>query len=222
MEEVSSTMMNQIFGIPFYKGIISPTEYDKQYYVDSIAENYRRNPQRNRWDHGLHHHSDIHQSFKDMGNDAFIRLDYSQLMPIYSQHIKNFFTEIGIADKVGARFIIANYTCMKSGQFLREHRHGDADFSGVHYLKFDPNTHSPTYYNNLGMHPFFLNVVNEILVKSLEGTGNETWTRDYATLPTQEDDIIIFPGFVQHYVPPFESDEMRMVFAFNIKVTEKA
>jgi hypothetical protein len=212
--------MDQLFGVPFYTGKIQPDEYDKQYLVDTITENYRRNPQRNRWDHGLHHHSDIHQSFRDLDNEDFIRLDYSSLMPVYSKHIQKFFTELGIAGKVGASFIIANYTCMKSGQYLREHRHGDADFSGVHYMRF-ADGHSPTYYNNIGEHPFFLNVINETLVGALAGTGNDSWTKDYVTVPTEEDNIIIFPGFVEHYVPPFESDELRMIFAFNIKLHPK-
>jgi hypothetical protein len=213
--------MNQLFGIPYYHGEISTNDYDKQYFVETITENYTRNPERNRWDHGLHHHSNIHQSFRDVGNESFIKLDYSKIMPVYGEHIKKFMTQLGIVDKVSASFVIANYTCMKSGQFLREHRHGDADFSGVHYIKFNSQDHSPTYYNNLGMHPFFLSVVNDVLVSSLEGTGNDSWAKDYMTVPTKEDDIIIFPGFLQHYVPPFESDELRMVVAFNVKVHAK-
>ena len=47
------------------------------------------------------------------------------------------------------KWTIANYTAMKSQQYMRAHDHiGDSDYTCIHYAKFNPRKHSTTTFYN--------------------------------------------------------------------------
>ena len=123
--------MNQLFGLPYSKFRIDPALYNKQQIVDSIESNYKIDSARNNWDADEVYSSRLHQSVNDFNNEKFSAVDFSTVIPLYQNYIQDFFNQLDLLEYATYRFRIVNYTCMSSGQFLKEHTHG-SDFSAVH------------------------------------------------------------------------------------------
>ena len=80
--------MKFLFGIPHYLNQIDPTSYQKDKIVSVIEENYRRSSLRNSWEANID--NKIHQSYQDEQNEKFLSIDYSELIPIYTQELDKF------------------------------------------------------------------------------------------------------------------------------------
>ena len=79
-----------VFGIPFYKGHIDPTEFNKREIVDTIAKNYEIDKTRNIWDKHMLAGSDMHHAYADWDNEKFHKIDFTKLAPHYEQHGRNY------------------------------------------------------------------------------------------------------------------------------------
>jgi hypothetical protein len=212
--------MDSLFGVPFYHSSIDPSSYSKGKIVESIKSNWEVDPYRNEWDGKKDFGSVLHHESQDRGNERFEKIDYSSLAPIYNRHISSFIDGFHFPKDVTANFAIVNYTCMQSNNFMKEHLHSDY-FSGVHYIKFDKKTHPPTHYSNAGQHPAFMQFLNPIFFQNLDKSVDNSWLHETFSLDIEEDDIVIIPAALKHFVPPFVSDELRMTIVFNIRLSKE-
>jgi hypothetical protein len=214
-------MLSNCFGIPFYQSKIDETLFDKQNFIKLISENYFLDKTRNNWDDM----SKLHHEYADEKNEKFNVIDYTELTNIYSKKIHNFFSELKLNDNWEFKFEIANYTCMKEvGNWMKEHTHIPSHFTAIHYLKFNPKEHPPTYYRN----PLALGSAMGFLYKKfldvLDATKPENcWLNDGIYLDVNEDDFVISPAIVSHMVPPMieTSNDLRIIIAMNIRLLEK-
>ena len=213
-------MNNVIFGIPFYKQHIDPSLFDKQSIIQKIAKNYSIDNYRNSWDNDSFFSSNLHHAHADWHNPKFEKIDFQPLTEIYKKHIECFFDTFEI-DHYRYEFKIDNYTCYGKNQHMVEHGHITFDFSAIHYIKFDHKLHKPTIFKNPII---WSNFTGELFSKKLQsGLDNlyNSWLRDYYQLGALEDDFIIFPALLRHFVPPSTSDELRMAVVCNIKILDK-
>lgn len=205
-----------MFGVPFYKTKIDSKSYDKDKIVNLIKENYDLDPHRN----SKNWLTDFHQGFGPENNQSFKKFDNKTQIPIlklYKKTIQNFFNSY-ISKEAKFQFHIVSYTCMLKNQHMFEHIHY-ADFSAVHYIKYNKSVHKPTNYinpNSWGYHAdalFTKKWTEACDVKDL----NFSWMSTSFTLDVEEDDFVITPGVLRHFVPPSDSDELRMTLVLNIK-----
>lgn len=219
-------MLSNCFGIPFYQSKIDETQFDKQNFVKLISENYFLDKTRNNWDkNSKHGMSKLHHEYADEKNEKFNIIDYTELTEIYSKEIYNFFNELKLNGFWKFSFEIANYTCMKEvGDWMKEHTHIPSHFTAIHYLKFNPKEHQPTFYRN----PLSLGSAIPFLYKKfldvLDATKPENcWLNDGIYLDVNENDFVISPGIIPHMVPPMtkSSNDLRIIIAMNIKLLEK-
>lgn len=190
-----------LFGFPIVKQKIEKNKYDKDKIIKDILYNYNLNPSRNKWDALDSSSSNLHLSYGDDEN-KFKKIDYSTLIPIYTEKIKNFLKNIYFKTPIKFNYTIVNYTCVKSSQYMREHVHPESDFTAVHYLKFDKNEHHSTCFTNTHKHSKFSNNLLPALTKKLDMTKTEnSWICEYYNINTDEDDFVITPSIVEHAIP---------------------
>ena len=216
-----------LFGFPVVKQKIEEDLYDKDKIVDDILYNYNLNPDRNEWDTSSKDKrkkpilSNLHLSYGDTDN-KFKKIDYSKLIPVYTEKVTNFINQIYFNTPVRFSYSIANYTCIKNNQYMREHIHPECDFTGIHYIKFNKNEHYSTSFTNTHKYPKFSQDLFPVLLKKLDGTKTEnSWMSEYYNINTEEDDFIITPSVVEHSVPFHNNCENhRITIAINITIED--
>jgi len=207
--------MNFLFGIPYYKEKIDYTLFNKKKIIEDIEENYKRSSYRSKWKY----YDDMHHSFNDDNNSEFIKLDYSELIPLYNEHISIFLNEIPSLKKWEYTWSIQNYTATTNNQCMESHHHLPSLFHAIHYLKFDPEKHQPTIYKNShDFSKYFTSIYPNIdTIFDLNNIKN-SWMSEKYFLTTEEDDFIILPSAVFHEIRKSCSDSLRMTIVMNIEV----
>jgi len=101
----------------------------------------------------------------------------------------------------------------RRGSFNAIHTHPDAILSGAAYLKVDGEAQGVIQF-----------------LDAREGNPTTHWrcfmnlneatplTEEAVTIVPREGDILLFPGWVKHWVTPNETDEARVTVAFNIRM----
>lgn len=202
-----------LFQHNIFKYKIDPKFYNKADIVNTINSNFKQQKSRNHFDNMNVVSSDLHHSYNDVDNKELPLPDYSSLVPIYEKVFKelysNFKFKPGI--EINYHFMIVNYTCTNKSQFMRRHHHlPSADFSCVHYLQFDEE-HSPTLFYNPGDTVARGNkAIRTKFVNSLNlNDFNNLGYAEYTSPNFEEDDMIIFPGYLDHEIPPSKQEYKR-------------
>ena len=133
---------------------------------------------------------------------------------LYEKYILKFFDR---PTKVNVLEMWFNY--YSNGEYQEVHTHMQPSmflarphFSCIHYLKFDPEVHQPVVFNDpIGI----LRQTNSIELDS--NNYNDKYEPQL-----REGSIIMFPPYLEHYVPKSEPtpDNPRISVAFNIILTE--
>lgn len=151
----------------------------------------------------------------DADNFNFKLFSESQVTQrLYEKYILKFFDR---PTKVNVLDMWFNY--YSDGEYQEVHTHVQPDmfaprphFSCIHYLKFDPEVHQPVVFNDpIGI----LRQTNSIELDS------NNYNDEYEP-QLREGSIIMFPPYLEHYVPKSEPtpDNPRISVAFNIILTE--
>lgn len=211
--------MQQLFGIPVYHTTIDPNQYDKAGIIKTIEANYNVDNNRNNWDHTQNYKSNLHHMSNNFVDDKFLTVNFDSLYPLYEKEVTKFLKNLGFKKEFKYEIEICNYTCMKEGQYMKEHVH-TSDFIAVHYIKFNKQYHKPTIFTNDNGYASYINTLFPVLRNVIDAEKIEnSWASKYFNLNTNEDDFVVTPGIIHHFVPPFESsDELRMTIVSNIKI----
>lgn len=149
-------------------------------------------------------------SYDDLNMKIF---DNSRCLSEYYRYIERLF-DLNV--KVGIDNLWFNYYV--NGEWQEIHSHATnsvfqypATFSCIHFLRFDSSVHTP---------PIFVDPYESLRNVSLEMESNRYSGR--YTPKVQEGDLIMFPSYLQHYVPKCKPTlgNPRITIAFNIKVLE--
>ena len=206
--------MKYLFGIPYYKyNIKTPKSI-----LDEIESNYKISSKRNNWDNKSYLQSETHHSNRDRTNPKFKDINYNPITQSYIKVFNTFMKELNITCEY--KWTIANYTAMKSQQYMRAHDHmGDSDFTCIHYSKFNPKKHSTTTFYNSHQWVNSIKYVRPDYYNKIDIKDERTsYQLPYFQIPTKQDDLIITPSCVTHEVPPFESDELRVTIVTNLSI----
>ena len=209
--------MNYLFGFPVDIYKINPNNYNKEKIVSDIIDNYKIDANRNNWNKS----SNIHQEFDDRNNDNFKKINYSSLVPLYNEKIKEYLSNFKVIKDYHYKFEIVNYTCSSSGQYMKRHMHDDCAFSAVHYIKFNREEHMGTTFHNTNPHidfiPSFKQKFDEI--KDLSDIAN-SWAMNSWTFDIEEDDFCFSPAKLMHSVSQSKGDDLRITIVMNIDIEE--
>lgn len=210
-----------VFGVPFFQAHIPPDRYNKTDIISQIIENYKIDPERNNWSTTTKQYSKLHHVVNDWENENFNKIDFSSLLHVYNDVIKKFFKSLHLTSEVEEKdyfWDISNYTCMSIGQNMAPHVH-PSDFTAIHYIRYNKDKHPSTNFRNPHVWNNYLSQCHGKLVKKLKYDNLfNTWATGYWSPPVNEDEIIITPGCLEHLVPSFETDELRMTLVINISL----
>jgi hypothetical protein len=119
-------------------------------------------------------------------------IDFKFLKDNYTQIIKNFVNEF-YKDK---DFFLSDiwYNYYKEGQYQESHTH-DSTFTAVHFILFNSKEHA-----NLEFTDKEINKIKPII---------------------KQNDFLIFPGQLEHYVPKNKNKTPRLTVAFGISLKDK-
>jgi hypothetical protein len=215
-------MITPLFSLPAYTYSIDEKLYDKKNIINVIENNYKKNKTRNKWeaDDDIVS-SNLHHNYNDSENTKFEKPNYTTIIPVYQKIISNLFlNDLKLKKDIVYNFEIVNYTCMTGSQYMKSHYHNDCDFTGVHYIKFNPKVHKPTLYENTHNFSRFVRDLRPKLNDVLDDNYclNSWYSKNYF-LNTKENDFVITPSFLFHSVPYQPSTkETRITIVLNIKL----
>lgn len=210
-----------LFSTSFWRKRIDPIEWDKNDFVSDVTENYRRDPFRNTWgsDGTLHH------CYNDWDNPKFINYKLDKLMPIYGNLVQEFVKQLPLKKLPRYRYVIINVTANKSGQYMGMHDHlysGDdhgCAYSCVHYVSLKGTQPSTTFCNPY-IASYFGNTMNFMSEFLDMHDANNSEYADTWSIPTKEDDFVIFPSYLKHKVQgnwqSKDPNELRITVVVNI------
>jgi uncharacterized protein (TIGR02466 family) len=146
--------------------------------------------------------------FTTYGQD--INFPWQEILPSYIPNIEDMAKQLNISGAVAVN--TAWFNAYKSGQSHDLHDHLPGQFSAIHYIKYDPNVHTPT---------IFVNPYRQVSLSSAprHDTSNMSkvppmWgPQSYVTV--EEGDLVIFPSFFEHRVARQTTDELRVTLSFN-------
>ena len=190
-----------VFGIPIYRYHLDPTEI-KRVALEKINQykSYPINETPSGWD------CDVRTDFNMGWNNC------DMYAPYYKDIMKQFSDDVGLRNaKANIYEIWLNF--YNKGQNQEEHDHIPGFFSACHYIKYDPEIHSPTRWRSplIGK---FLYQYSDLM--SEEDIDPEKKHPEYFQPDLKEGDIIIFPCWLRHSVKAQKTNDLRITMAFNI------
>jgi hypothetical protein len=227
-----------VFPSYVYKTNIDPGSYNKKELLDTVVENYKREPNRNTWDYEQADKSKVstlHHYYNDWDNPKFIKPDLEKLSGIYKNLCKDFI-RYNVKTKKGvicdSQFV--NITVCDNTQFMSEHNHVNEDvkkpwclFAMVHFIqiqKYQKSTVfiSPPYSSiphvKYDKYKPTIDHAKTVLTTDLTNTS----FFDEICFNIKEDDVLFFPSYLMHRVDtndyPSSVDELRVVGACNIDI----
>jgi uncharacterized protein (TIGR02466 family) len=96
----------------------------------------------------------------------------------------------------------------RKGHLNMPHTHSKVDFAGIYYIKSGEET-------PIGFFNPDIQVKQEKFERCIE---NNAWNSPHYMHYPKENDFIMFPGHIEHWVEPNWSDTPRISLAFNIKI----
>jgi uncharacterized protein (TIGR02466 family) len=192
------------FNSSFYLDSVSYP--NRQKLIQEIENKYNQEPthKHDSWEENVHT-SIQYEGYKnnlEYFQNAGIPLDLVQLI---DEKIQSLVRMENLHD-IGQFYISEMwYNAYKNGQYQHKHKHSNGNnnfFSGVYYIQFDENEHSPTRFYN----PYF-----EIDFDKIENHPFFVYKPKI-----KENDLLIFPSDVGHDVSHQYSSKLRITISFNV------
>jgi hypothetical protein len=185
----------RLFAVPIKKTRLAETEALKQRFLPDMLQRYKDNP---------HEKPDfwttdrIHTSFgvQDNKKHAIVSMPDE-----YAEFVRNIITP--------SRFSVQLWhNIYWTGQEYQErHHHVPRHLSMIHFLAFDKAEHKP---------PIFYDPAR--LTKAScrhQGVPQEYW-REKDSIAVDEGDVLIFPSYLEHHVPPGIYSKPRVTVSMNV------
>lgn len=217
-----------LFSSPFFTARVDPSSYDKKSIVKTIINNYEKSPIRNKWedyetgDHGL---TNIHHYYNDWDNPNFDKPDLSSLLKVYDKIWQDFcIFELKFKTDIKYTYDIQNITvCKTIDNKMKIHNHyfDNIYYAAVHYISCDENSHYLSFHNNTPWFEYAPHMFRKTIIPKLDekNIDNSSYFRHWDHTPI-EDEMIIFPSYLNHDVYPttLELKKHRIAVVINFKI----
>jgi hypothetical protein len=205
-----------LFSPFYYKANVAETEFLQQVHLEAMLINYEAFP---------HHSHDwnVHTSYGENGQLLPYKINWEHFFSIYQYYIDEFCLEFFGAGRSWAMEENIWYNVYGRRQDGMQHNHigYGADFSAVHYFKFNPEVHTGTTFINPRLNEVkYYKDISKPVVDNLQETNlDHSLYFNTFTPEINEGDFIIFPAHLDHLVLKNDSDELRVTIAMNFTVT---
>jgi len=200
-----------IFSPFFYHFKMEEHSVIKDAYLNSILENYKLYPHNS-------HDWDVHTSYY-LKDNLPNKLDWWTSIQHYKTYVNQFIEDYFRASLDWRIEEDPWYTVYGKGQKADWHDHLPADFSAVHFLKFNSEVHNPIVFTNPDVTSTKLQAQYKSHIVSKLGTcDKQSYYKEQYSPVINEGDFIIFPSQLMHLVEPNTVDETRITIAFNFNI----
>lgn len=196
-----------MFGVPLFRYHLDPTEIRK-----TIEERYRLNKNLpmdqtpGGWD------CDLKTDFNNSAANAYS--DY------YDDVMKQFSIDVGLEDGY-ANIWESWMNCYSGGMNQEEHDHIPSFYSGIHFIKFNPEVHESVYLINPLFSYYNLSYSCAAACRrSDDALHAHDFSEQFRLPDVVEGDIILFPSWLRHRVQKTTTEETRITVAFNINTIQ--
>lgn len=223
-----SNGIEYLFGVPIYRGKINPNVYDKKKLLTDIELNYQKDPRRNNWQCNRNDKEEttIHHLVDDYNNDNFLNVEnHSKLLtPFWNLEVFEFFNLFDFKNPVNWRTSLCSYTASKDDLiYFSPHHHLPHPFTAVHYISLDSENHAITKYQNGQAFSDYVTLSPGLdwMRKNLDDSDpKNSWLWSNFSFNLEEDDFVIVPNFINHYIPlKINTGKLRVTFAVEIIIT---
>jgi len=175
-------MIGTLTSTQYFKYEVSDWESKKKRMLDAMADSVYTRPE-------------LANGLTDFETDRESPRGYvDTFMEIFANELQEFGREIQVQQFKISDIWSVQY---KKGDHHPVHTHGRTNLSGVLYLEYDSNEHTPTNF----------------VVNNMNAFTNMT---DIITPIVKEGDMFIFPSNVLHFTMPNKSDKIRKIISFDI------
>ena len=204
-----------LWGLPILTAKLNPNSYNKKEIIDIVERNYSKQSKRQKWSKSFFN-TDIHHSHSDEENSKFEQPNYDLLYKSYIDPVKFYLQKTNLNKDLKIKLDIVNYTASRKESFMEPHIHTKCAFSMIHYIQFDKEESSPTVF----LSPYYFNDVwdnQEKLRNNIDKRKSlNSWACSEWKYEVEEDDIIIFPSILRHFVRNVKTSKTRIVVSTNI------
>ena len=167
--------------------------------------------------------SELHHLNSDENNPKFEQLNLEIINNIYKKKIQEYFNTFS-ADPFGWDFPRCTYTSHGNSQNISEHIHSGADYVAIHYVKYNPEIHTPTMFVNKSGHIDYIDDIRPDKPRYVLSDPIHSWLAKFWAFETKEDDFLIHPALLYHFLPPQKNDDdnLRMARVLNISTYDKS
>jgi hypothetical protein len=211
-----SLKVGNIFSSPLYTKVIDPVLYDKENIVNTLIENFSKDPNRNNWGE-----SNMHMYIKDWDNPTFQKVNTVSLIPVYTNLFSYFLNYLSPKEEILFEFEIVNFNITNNVQgYMRPHTHlarKDCLFSAVHYLKTSKDSSILQFENPLIYNQYMDPEISKYINSKFNISNNyiSSYNKFWEHYPL-EDEIVIFPSYLRHSVVPYEQESIIKETKFRI------
>ena len=189
--------VTRAFGVRVVKLRLTETGALKEQYLPEMLRRYHADPYARP---ALWETDRVHSSYDAEQKNLVI--DFIAAMPeAYDRLLRRFVP--------AARFNVQLWhnVYWSGGEYQERHHHVPCHLSFIHFLSFDPSEHkAPVFYDPARMtkayarHP---------------ALPAEMW-QDRAAIAVDEGDVLVFPSYLEHYVPPGQYAKPRITVSMNV------
>jgi len=200
-----------VFSPFFYKFKLKEHSIIKDAYLNSMLDNFKAYPHNS-------HDWDVHTSYK-LKDNLPNQLDWWVGVQHYKTYV-NQFIEDYFRTSLDWRILEDPwYNIYGENQKADWHDHLPADFSAVHFIKYDQSAHSEFTFTNPDIPSTKLHAAfKSHLVDNLGDCDKQSYYKEQYRPEINEGDFIIFPSQMMHLVSPNQSDNLRITIAFNFNI----
>lgn len=187
------------FAVPVYNSVVpSPSlQLIQEEFRHAVSELDKTNSFKYHegWNPGTHQLSDT--TFSDSLMTSFNLTVFKKEL---DRHVKAYISTLGIPENIEYKILSAWITKTNKNEYSYIHNHGTSDISGVYYYKTNGKDGNIGFRNNMKEFITFLlqNMPTDIMYEPEVGK------------------IILFPGWMDHYVQPNLTNNERISVSFNI------
>lgn len=195
---------NTLFQTDVYKTQATHHSMIKKYMMDTVYPHFLKNGP-----------NDVMQNQYTDYMPGAVSWNWQYIASLYKKDIAKMLEAIGFNLQLPWQILIRpwyNFTTYNTKEFVHDHTGGPStiNFAAVHYVHFDDTCEGTVFLNPNGKE-----------IKASLPTKNRDYLPRYfleykRSIPTSEGDLVMFPSWLDHHVPPHTSNSLRVVIAMNI------
>lgn len=184
----------ELFAIPVTKVRLAEHEALKQQFLPDILAHYEADDFEKPayWETNR-----VHSSFSTPPKDAVIRSMPRPYERLIGQYVR--------AEKF--RVHVWHNVYWKNEEYQERHHHIPFHISLIHFMAFDKSEHKP---------PIFYDPARQIKAYAAHSAIPLEIYDDKAVIDVDEGDVVMFPSYLEHRVPPGQYKNPRVTVAMNV------